>query len=84
MAATACATSVGQSVPGAALQTARGDPPSARWARNAGAGPWAAQAASAAAESYAGGGTAATESFFSVAACRPGTASRSTSERVPA
>ncbi len=51
VAATACATSVGQSVPGAALHTARGDPPSARWPRKAGAGAWPAQAASAAAES---------------------------------
>jgi hypothetical protein len=42
------------------------------------------QAVSEAPESYAGGGATGTESFFSVAACRPGTASRSTSDRVPA
>ncbi len=46
--AAAWARAVGQSVAGAADQTARGEPPAARWARNAAAGSWPAQAAAAA------------------------------------
>ena len=83
MAAAACATSAGQSVAGAADQTARGLPPVARCRRKAGPGWWSTHAASPAAASW-DQGPAGADGSFSVVAWRCGTASRSTSERVPA
>ena len=83
VAAAACARSVGQESPGIEDHTARGDPPSASRRAKAAPPSYPDQAASAAPVSGLAAG-AGTESCFSVVACRLGTASRSTSERVPA
>ena len=83
-AAVAWASSNGQSAPGGADHTARGSPPAARCFRNASAVGCSAQAASAASASKDAGRAEGPGGSLSVVAWRGGTASRSTSLRVPA